>query len=110
MQKLFWPASVVLALCAALWTLSAAKAETGQTYVVCWGENESTCKASNNANYYFPCGSLGHEGANPPAAVSHLCGTQPGGGAKGSVRAIDVGNSGGRCGYSWFEVRCSESE
>jgi hypothetical protein len=86
--------------------LQIAKAQADRSEIVCWGDNEDRCK-ERQYTYFAPCGFLGHSGANPPAMITYLCGSEPGGKPKGSSTSISVGNPGGKCGYAWFRVVCN---
>src|SRR5215467_14595551 len=103
MHVLLWTAIGLLVTQVNPWWLRGAQAQRGEVHVVCWGQDENSCKR-RPYTYFAPCGFLGHAGANPVAITRYLCGTGPDGTLKGTYANIDVGNPGGQCGYSWFEV------
>jgi hypothetical protein len=105
MRGLYWTGIIALLLTSNSLGIQIAQAASE---IVCWGEEETRCKVKGRDYTYFaPCGFLGHSGANPPAMIAYLCGTEAGGRPKGSATPINVGNPGGQCGYSWFRVDCN---
>lgn len=94
--------------CLPLMWSGVAVAQTSQVYQVCHGQYENECKRRfPEMTYHEPCGSpVGNNGANPAETVKFLCGTKPGGVAKGAFTGRISGQEGNQCGYSWFEVRC----